>query len=514
LGTLYPLSIAFNVDGAGRVGMGTTTPTAGLHVSSNAGVLATGTFGVGSIPTEGPGARMMWYPGKAALRAGAVSSGSWDDANVGNYSVGLGFESFSPGNYSFATGFQSAATGDGSVALGASSSASGLSSAAIGDSSTAIGDYSTALGDTTTATGISSTALGHSTQANGESSTALGRTTVANGFASTSMGEATTAGGSQSVAMGLATLADSSVSTAIGRYNVGGGDPLNWVDTDPLFEVGIGTGLAARANAVTILKSGNVGISTTNPRNPLHIAAAGTDSGGILGLPQVVARLRQSTPGQASAIAIDALAGQDSILYLSEAGAAVWDLRNESASSDDLTINHLGATTMMTIKTSGLVGIGRNPTANRLEVEGAASKTTAGSWFANSDRRIKTEIRGIEGALETLERVRPVVFRYTDEYRRAHPSIEDKDYYNVVAQEFAEAFPEYVKPSGEGDILQVDTYPMQVCAVAAVKELHSIVREREGRIAELEGRLQAQDDRIASLEKVMAELVKAVGDGR
>jgi hypothetical protein len=305
--------------------------------------------------------------------------------------------------------------------------------------------------------------------------------------------------------MGLATLADSSVSTALGRYNVGGGDPLNWVDTDPLFEIGIGTGLAARANALTILKSGNVGISTTNPRNPLHIAAAGTDSGGILGSPQVVARLRQSTAGQATAIAIDALGGQDSILYLSEGGAAVWDVRNQPGSSDDLTINHLGATTMMTIKTSGLVGIGRNPTANRLEVEGAASKTTAGSWFMNSDRRIKTDVRAVEGALRTLERVRPIVYRYTDEYRSAHPSIEDKDYYNVVAQEFAEVFPEYVKPSGEGDILQVDTYPMQVCAVAAVKELHAIVKERDGRIAELESR-------IAALEKAMARMVTTAGE--
>ncbi|MFN0006968.1 MAG: FG-GAP-like repeat-containing protein, partial [Planctomycetota bacterium] len=285
------------IDATGKVGIGTTAPSAGLHVESDAGVLATGTFGVGSIPAEGPGTRMMWYPRKAAFRVGAIGSTGWNDAFVGDYSF------------------------------------------AAGSDAEASGDYSTALGDTTTAAGASSTALGFSTQANGESSAAIGRTTVANGFASISMGEATTAGGSQSVAMGLATSADSSVSTAIGRYNVGGGDPLNWVATDPLFEVGIGTGLGDRSNAVTILKSGNVGISTTNPRNPLHIAAAGTDSGGILGSPQVVARLRQSTSGQASAIAIDALGGQDSILYLSEAGAAVWDLRNKSASSDDLTIN-------------------------------------------------------------------------------------------------------------------------------------------------------------------------------
>ncbi|MFN0009881.1 MAG: hypothetical protein ACKVXR_18465, partial [Planctomycetota bacterium] len=311
LGQLYPLSLALNVDGSGRVGMGTTSPIAGLHVNADDGILATGTFGVGSLPIGGPGTRMLWHPRKAAFRAGEVNSVVWNDAFIGDHSFAAGFSTRASGNYSVA----------------------------LGNEPVALGESSTSLGDGTTAAGASSTALGFSTQANGESSTAIGRTTIANGFASVSMGEATTAGGSQSVAMGLATLADSSVSTAMGRYNVGGGDPLNWVDTDPLFEVGIGTGLAARSNAMTILKSGNVGIGTANPRNPLHIAAAGTDSGGILGSPQVVARLRQSTPGQASAIAIDALGGQDSILYLSEAGAAVWDLRNKSASSDDLTIN-------------------------------------------------------------------------------------------------------------------------------------------------------------------------------
>jgi hypothetical protein len=169
--------------------------------------------------------------------------------------------------------------------------------------------------------------------------------------------------------------------------------------------------------------------------------------------------------------------------------------------------------TQLTIDATGKVGIDRVAATNDLEVEGTASKTTAGSWLANSDRRIKKEIRTVESALDTLENVRPVVFRYTDEYRAAHPSIEDKDYYNVIAQEFAKVFPEYVKSSGEGDILQVDTYPMLICAVAAVKELHAQDREKEGRIAALEERLRAQADRIASLESAMTKVAQMVERG-
>ena len=78
------------------------------------------------------------------------------------------------------------------------------------------------------------------------------------------------------------------------------------------------------------------------------------------------------------------------------------------------------------------------------EVEGDASKTTAGSWFANSDARIKTDISSVTGALEKLAQVRPVSFRYTDEYRAAHPSVENRRYLNVVAQEFSEVFPEAI----------------------------------------------------------------------
>lgn len=113
------------------------------------------------------------------------------------------------------------------------------------------------------------------------------------------------------------------------------------------------------------------------------------------------------------------------------------------------------------------VGIGRPPAANALEVEGNASKSTAGSWLSNSDRRIKTEVQPLTGALEKLDQIRLVDFRYSDAYRAAHPGIEDKRYLNVIAQEFAKVFPDDVKNSGEklpdgSPILQVDTYPLTI----------------------------------------------------
>lgn len=152
---------------------------------------------------------------------------------------------------------------------------------------------------------------------------------------------------------------------------------------------------------------------------------------------------------------------------------------------------------------TGNVGIKRTASTNSLEVEGQASKTTAGNWLANSDRRIKTDVLPITGALEKLSQVRLVDFKYTDDYRAAHPGIEDKRYLNVIAQEFAKVFPEDVKRSGEklpdgSDILQVDTYPLTIYSAAAVQELH---RENEA----LKKKLAEQEERLRKLEAALSK---------
>jgi hypothetical protein len=144
---------------------------------------------------------------------------------------------------------------------------------------------------------------------------------------------------------------------------------------------------------------------------------------------------------------------------------------------------------------SGRVGIGRTPSANALEVSGNASKDVAGSWLANSDARIKTDIATVTNALETLARVRPVSFRYTETYRAAHPGIKDRAYLNVVAQEFQQVFPDAVQSSGEylpdgSEILQVDTYPLTIYSAAAVQELGQKLDEKDAEIQDLKARLE------------------------
>jgi len=195
-------------------------------------------------------------------------------------------------------------------------------------------------------------------------------------------------------------------------------------------------------------------------------------------------------------------------------GVTKWSMLNDfdQTASDELSIvyNPTGPTRTMSLMPNGNVGIGRQPTTNTLEVEGEASKTTATAWLANSDRRIKLDIRPVEHALETIERVRPVVFRYTEEYRRAHPSVEDRDYWNVIAQEFREVFPSAVRGSGErladgSEILQVDTYPATITALAAIKELNARLREKDAEIGGLQKETEELKARLERLEQMVTK---------
>src|SRR5881296_778969 len=193
-----------------------TAVTPAVVITDPNGWAATGTFGSGAIPVTGPGVRLMWYPRKAALRAGGVPTTQWDDVNIGNYSVALGSGTAASAEAATALGRNTRASGQRSLATGAGSVASGFSSTAMGYTTTASGSISTALGNATTASGSISTALGNATTASSNFATAMGDHAAATSDAATAMGEGTTASGDGSTAMGGHTTASGDFSTAMG----------------------------------------------------------------------------------------------------------------------------------------------------------------------------------------------------------------------------------------------------------------------------------------------------------
>lgn len=246
---------------SGNVGIGTSNPAALLHAqgtgTGQGNILFEGTFkyGLGAPPASGAGTRMMWYPDKAAFRAGYVDDAQWDAANIGDYSTAMGV-------YPIASGVAA-------VSLGMSTNATGSASTAFGMGTTASGGEATAMGYITTASGGLSTAMGYKTKASGDQG-------------STAMGFETTASGNSSTAMGCHTTAASFCETVIGQYNTTY-TPIStteWNANDRLFVIGYNY----YTNAMTVLKNGNIGIGTDNPKALLHtsVFSGGTGHGNIL----------------------------------------------------------------------------------------------------------------------------------------------------------------------------------------------------------------------------------------
>lgn len=238
----------YNTNTTQRVGIGTATPAARLHVADSS-VVFTGfisgslhemtEFEFGNPPISGAGSRMMWYADKAAFRAGHVDSYSpniWDKENVGLCSAAMGHHTTASGYASTASGAVSTASGYASTASGAGSIAMGSFSTAMGDNARAMNYGCTAMGHGTTAGygttagcdfcdgsgGGGSTAMGMSTTAIGSASTAMGSFTTASGAYSTAMGDYTTASGEYSTAMGHYTTASGIYSTAMGYHTTAG----------------------------------------------------------------------------------------------------------------------------------------------------------------------------------------------------------------------------------------------------------------------------------------------------
>jgi hypothetical protein len=146
-----------------------------------------------------------------------------------------------------------------------------------------------------------------------------------------------------------------------------------------------------------------------------------------------------------------------------------------------------------------------------LEVNGTASKTTASGWLANSDKRIKTDIQDIDNSIELIKHIRPVRFKYTESWRSLYPEIEDRYYYNFIAQEFQEVYPNSVQGSGEFlendpvEILQIDTYDAQITGLKALQELIYRVEELEKENTMLKSQVLGRSNAELNLQKMQAD---------
>jgi len=213
----------------GFFGIGTTAPPFRLTIDNDGGILAMGTFSSGVfLPLGLTTPRMIWYPRKAAFRAGDATGGEWDDVNIGVYST--------------AFGFSTTASGDRSFSIGESNFASGVNCFSSGFNTFATNDNASVFGYDSRATGKQSLSMGLQTEANGDNSFAGGGPgAIANGYDAFTFGEGNTADGAISFVLGTG-----SKSTTVA--------PLSFA---------FGTYVESQANSAFVMGSGDVGFPTS-----------------------------------------------------------------------------------------------------------------------------------------------------------------------------------------------------------------------------------------------------------
>jgi hypothetical protein len=259
---------------AGKVGINTTSPLALFHVADSSVLFSASALSAGPPPISGPGIRLLWYPQKAAFRAGQVTSTQWNESNIGDASFAGGYNSVASGKYSTALGSIPMAVGENAVAIGRLVNAMANSSVSIGLESTAEGVGAVTIGQFNGAVGFGSVCLGSGNTAYGDNTSAIGRDNYAGNNNSMALGQNNSTIGISSVAMGYFTTADALRQITVGSYN----EPLytedseNWIDTDPIFVIGNGEDENNPSTAMAVLKNGNTGIGMMTPAAKLEVA--------------------------------------------------------------------------------------------------------------------------------------------------------------------------------------------------------------------------------------------------
>jgi hypothetical protein len=149
----------------------------------------------------------------------------------------------------------------------------------------------------------------------------------------------------------------------------------------------------------------------------------------------------------------------------------------------------------MVVSPLGQLGLGTDAPAQLLSVNGTAGKPGGGSWTTFSDRRLKKNIRGLDGALSKLLALRGVSFEFKDP--AAHNELSGERI-GFIAQEVEGVVPDWVEENASG-YKQLTIRGFEALTVEALREL-------EQKNSRLRAENAAQLQRFASLESKQKQL--------
>jgi len=289
--------------------------------------------------------------------------------------------------------------------------------------------------------------------------------------------------GQGSVALGYHLYVYSYNATAVGRWNTDNGTTDSWVSSDPLFMIGNGYQVGSsivRRNAVTVLKSGAVGIMVNPPAYTLDV------NGEIASRAYNGLRIRGSS--YSTIIRND---GSDFYLLATLSGDpdGTWSTLRPFSFNLSTGNTYVGGQALTVIH-GGNVGIGTVSPSYKLTVNGTAW-CSSGAW-TGSDVRWKENIMPLTNVLTQIADLNPVTYNLkTDEFPQL--GFEEGKQVGLVAQDVELIYPELVRTDDNG-FKSVSYEKLSVILLEAVKE-------QQQQIDELSDLINGMKSEIASLRE-------------
>jgi hypothetical protein len=246
------------------------------------------------------------------------------------------------------------------------------------------------------------------------------------------------------------------VKVAVGKFNedfTGG-----TLTEEPIFMIGCGTSASNRKNAMVVSYNGNIGAGINIPLAQMHIR-----SKAIIDQP--------ASTGLAS-------------LEFRSNGAYRGAFGFDQSSSRFFFYDGISNTNTILID-NGKVGVQRVPTTNAFEVNGSASKSSAGSWLGNSDARLKTRITPITNALSSISKLQGITYEWND--TKTGITRPTGTQYGFTAQNIQQVFPNLVETDAQG-YLQTAYGTYDALIIQAIKEQQVIIEQLRQEIEQLKSK--------------------------
>ncbi|MFC1799619.1 tail fiber domain-containing protein [Candidatus Eisenbacteria bacterium] len=215
---------------------------------------------------------------------------------------------------------------------------------------------------------------------------------------------------------------------------------------------------------VVIDPDGRVGIGTEDPDRDLHIVGNN---------PRILLEAGDVSP-------------EINFKHFMDASSDVWAIYKDGP-TEDLRF-YQGGDKIWIRGGTGNVGIGVDPGANKLYVNGLACGTS--SWAICSDLKFKRDIRDVARAIDKVMSLRGVSFLWRTE-EHADKNFDSGRHYGVIAQETERVLPEVVRQGNDGERLVAYSEIVPVL-VEAIKTQQKTIEALEERIAGLESRADTE----------------------